>query len=89
MEEEVFRNKSLMKWQMLFLGTLESDSFRGICLRNGEPELSMWMQSRLILLSFGREDLEKFLCYFQFITGTIDDKDKTVQRLISEGYLYG
>lgn len=46
-------------------------------------------QARLIFLSFGREDLEKFLCYFQFITGTIDDKDKTVQRLLSEGYLYG
>lgn len=42
-----------------------------------------------LLLSFGRTDLEILLCYLRYITKMIDDKDEMVQRLISEGCLYG
>ena len=42
-----------------------------------------------LLLSFGRTDLEILLCYLRYITKMIDNKDEMVQRLISEGCLYG
>lgn len=57
-------------------------------------QVSFWdrngvLSSNSLLLSFGREELEKPLCYFQHITGTVDDKDETVQKLLSDGVLCG
>lgn len=47
------------------------------------------LSSNRLMLSFIREDLEMLLCYFQYITGIVDDNDEMVQRLLSEGHLYG
>lgn len=57
-------------------------------------QVSFWdrdgcLSSNRLLLSFGREDLEKLLCYFNYVTGTVDDKDEMVQKLLSDGILYG
>ena len=35
-----------------------------------------------------KDNAKKLLCYFQYVTGTVDDKDEMVQKLLSEGILY-
>ena len=61
---------------------------------NMDFQVSFWdrdggLSSNRLLLSFGRENLERFLCYLQYITRVVDDENETVQRLLSEGNLYG
>lgn len=55
--------------------------------------VSFWADDGLsanrLLLSFGREDLEKLLCYLRYITKSTDDKDEKIQSMIEEGCLYG
>lgn len=47
------------------------------------------LSANRLLLSFGREDLEKLLCYLQYVTGVINKEDVMVKELIAEGCVYG
>ena len=46
------------------------------------------LSSNRLLLCFGRDDLNKLLCYLNFITGVVDENDKTIKELITEGFIY-
>ncbi len=46
------------------------------------------LSSNRMFLCFGRDDLNKLLCYLNYITGAADENDKTVNELITEGFIY-
>ena len=41
-----------------------------------------------LIVSFIREDLEKLLCYLQYVTGSISKDSTEVANLLAEGYMY-
>ena len=52
--------------------------------------LSFWdrkwgLMTTQLVMTFDRVDLEKLLCYLQFITGVISEQDSAVCRLIADG----
>ena len=57
-----------------------------------ELSIAFWnegLTSNRLIMTIERSDLEKLLCYLKLIMGTINETDKTVQALISDGTIYG
>lgn len=47
------------------------------------------LSANRLMLSFDRLDLERLLIYLQLVTGIISEDDEMVNKLVSEGCLYG